>query len=34
MRSVRIPMSPVFQNALILFGAALVSSLLCLKIYG
>ena len=34
MRSVRMPMSPVLQNALILFGAALVSSLLCIKVYG
>jgi len=34
MRSVRITMSPMLQNMLILFGAALVSSLLCVKVYG
>lgn len=34
MRSVRISMSPVLTNALILFGAALVSTLLCVKVYG
>jgi hypothetical protein len=34
MRSVRLPMSPVLQDVLILFGAALVSSLLCIKVFG
>jgi hypothetical protein len=27
-------MSPVMQKLLILFGAALVSSVLCIKVYG
>lgn len=34
MPSVRMTMNPIFQNALILICAGLVSSLLCLQVYG
>lgn len=34
MASVRMPMNPLIQNALILLTAGLVSSLLCVKVYG
>lgn len=34
MRSVRLPMNPLIQNALIVLGAGLISSLLCVKVYG
>jgi hypothetical protein len=34
MRSVWLPMNPLLQNTLILIAASIVSSLLCLQIYG
>jgi hypothetical protein len=34
MASARVPMNPVIQNALIVLTAGLVSSLLCVKVYG
>jgi hypothetical protein len=34
MGSVRLPMNPLIQNALIVLAAGLISSLLCVKVYG
>lgn len=34
MASVRVPVNPPIQNALIVLTAGLVSSLLCVKVYG